>query len=80
MTGAPFRCAAARSSRRSSPSTPLLVGVTALVAAVVARDRLADATTDDGLLVLGLTVSSAILLNSLLLRARLEPMSGSCGR
>jgi two-component system sensor histidine kinase UhpB len=52
----------------------LLVGVTALVAAIVARDRLADVATGDGLLVLGLTVTSAILLNSLLLRARLEPM------
>ena len=53
----------------------VLVGVTALVAVVVARDRLPDATSGDGLLVLGLTVMSAILLNSLLLRARLEPMS-----
>ncbi len=53
----------------------VLVGVTALIAAVVARDRLPDATSGDGLLVLGLTVTSAILLNSLLLRARLEPMS-----
>ena len=52
----------------------LLVGVTALIAAVVARDRLPDVTSGDGLLVLGLTVTSAILLNSLLLRARLEPM------
>jgi two-component system sensor histidine kinase UhpB len=51
-----------------------LVGVTALIAAVVARDRLPDATSGDGLLVLGLTVASAILLNSLLLRARLAPM------
>jgi two-component system sensor histidine kinase UhpB len=52
----------------------VLVGVTALVAAIVARDRLPDATSGDGLLVLGLTVAGAILLNSLLLRARLEPM------
>src|SRR5215216_1994245 len=52
----------------------LLVGVTALIAAIVARDRLPDATSGDGLLVLGLTVASAILLNSLLLRARLAPM------
>jgi two-component system, NarL family, sensor histidine kinase UhpB len=52
----------------------VLVGVTALIAAIVARDRLADVATGDGLLVLGLTVTSAILLNSLLLRARLEPM------
>src|SRR5215218_594838 len=52
----------------------VLVGVTALVAAIVARDRLPDATSGDGLLVLGLTVASAILLNSLLLRARLAPM------
>src|SRR4051812_25722 len=52
-----------------------LVGVTAFVAAVVARDRLPALADADGLLVLALTVSSAILLNSLLLRARLEPMS-----
>src|SRR5215218_8179135 len=52
----------------------VLVGVTALIAAIVARDRLPDATSGDGLLVLGLTVASAILLNSLLLRARLAPM------
>jgi two-component system, NarL family, sensor histidine kinase UhpB len=52
----------------------LLVGVTALIAAIVARDRLADVATSDGLLVLGLTVASAILLNSLLLRARLTPI------
>src|SRR3954469_25696510 len=51
-----------------------LVGVTAFVAAVVARDRLPALADADGLLVLALTVSSAILLNSLLLRARLEPM------
>jgi two-component system sensor histidine kinase UhpB len=53
----------------------LLVGVTALIAAIVARDRLSDVTTREGLLVLGLTVSSAVLLNSLLLRDRLEPMA-----
>jgi len=52
----------------------LLVGVTALIAAVVARDRLSDVANGDGMLVLGLTVTSAILLNSLLIRARLEPM------
>jgi two-component system, NarL family, sensor histidine kinase UhpB len=52
----------------------LLVGVTALIAAMVARDRLEDAATGDGLLVLGLTVASAILLNSLLLRMRLAPI------
>jgi two-component system sensor histidine kinase UhpB len=52
-----------------------LVGLTAVIAAVVARDRLADIAAGDGLLVLGLTVASAILLNSLLLRARLAPMA-----
>jgi len=52
----------------------VLVGVTALIAAIVARDRLPDATSGKGLLVMLLTVSSAILLNSLLLRARLEPV------
>src|SRR3954464_14481536 len=52
----------------------VLVGITALIAAVVARDRLPALADADGLLVLALTVSSAILLNSLLLRARLGPM------
>jgi two-component system sensor histidine kinase UhpB len=52
----------------------LLVGITALIAAIVARDRLSDVANGDGMLVLGLTVAAAILLNSLLLRARLEPM------
>jgi len=52
----------------------LLVGVTALIAAIVAHDRFAEVATGDGLLVLGLTVASAILLNSLLLRYRLEPV------
>jgi len=52
-----------------------LVGVTALIAAIVARDRLADVASGDGLLVLGLTVASAILLNSMLLRARLTPVA-----
>ena len=53
----------------------VLVGITALIAAMVARDRLPALSDADGLLVLALTVSSAILLNSLLLRARLEPMN-----
>ena len=53
----------------------LLVGVTAVVAAIVARDRLPDAASGDALLVLGLTVASAVLLNSLLLRVRLQPMA-----
>jgi two-component system sensor histidine kinase UhpB len=71
-----------RPMRRSTLLTQVLavnaalVGLTALVAAVVARDRLPDATSGEGLLVLALTVTSAILLNSLLLRARLEPMKG----
>ena len=52
----------------------VLVGVTALIAAIVAHDRFTEVATGDGLLVLGLTVASAILLNSVLLRARLAPM------
>jgi two-component system sensor histidine kinase UhpB len=52
----------------------LLVGLTALVAAVVARDGFVSAISDDGLLVLCLTVTSTILLNSLLLRYRLDPV------
>jgi two-component system sensor histidine kinase UhpB len=52
----------------------LLVGVTAFIAAIVARDRLLVALEGEGLLILVLAVFSAILLNSLLLRARLEPI------
>src|SRR3954447_8910077 len=52
----------------------VLVAVTAFVAAVVARERLREATSSQGLLLLGLAVFSVVLLNSLLLRRRLEPM------
>jgi two-component system sensor histidine kinase UhpB len=52
----------------------VLVAITAFVAAIVARERLADAVSTQGLLLLGLAVFSVILLNSLLLRRRLEPM------
>jgi two-component system sensor histidine kinase UhpB len=52
----------------------VLVGVTALVAAVVAREDLADAASGRGLLTLGLAVLAVILLNSILLRRRLEPL------
>ena len=41
---------------------------------VVARDRLSDAASTEGLLLLALAVFSAVLLNSLLIRYRLEPM------
>jgi len=53
----------------------LLVAVTALVAAVVARENLADAASGKGLLTLGLAVLAVILLNSILLRRRLEPIN-----
>jgi two-component system, NarL family, sensor histidine kinase UhpB len=52
----------------------VLVAVTAFVAAVVARERLQDAISTQGLLLLILAVFSVILLNSMLLRRRLEPM------
>jgi two-component system, NarL family, sensor histidine kinase UhpB len=52
-----------------------LVALTALVAAVVARERLAGATTGRGLAILAVAVLAVILLNSLLLRHRLEPLS-----
>src|SRR5215210_5826728 len=52
----------------------ILVAITAIVAAIVARERLADALSTQGLLLLGLAVFSVVLLNSLLLRRRLEPM------
>jgi two-component system sensor histidine kinase UhpB len=52
----------------------VLVAVTAFVAAVVARERLQGAISTQGLLLLVLAVFSVVLLNSLLLRRRLEPM------
>ena len=52
----------------------VLVAVTAFVAAIVARERFEDAFSTQGLLLLGLAVFSVVLLNSLLLRRRLEPM------
>src|ERR671915_865953 len=52
----------------------LLVAVTAFVAAVVARDRLDEAVSKQGLLMIALAVFGVVLLNSILLRKRLEPM------
>jgi two-component system sensor histidine kinase UhpB len=52
----------------------VLVALTAFVAAVVARDRLADAASNEGLLMIGLAVCGVVLLNSILLRRRLEPI------
>jgi two-component system sensor histidine kinase UhpB len=57
----------------------VLVAVTALVAAIVARERLADAATGRGLSILALAVLAVILLNSLLLRRRLEPLDRLLG-
>ena len=51
-----------------------LVALTAFVAALVARDRFKDAASIEGLLLIALAVSGVILLNSILLRRRLEPM------
>jgi two-component system, NarL family, sensor histidine kinase UhpB len=50
----------------------VLVGITTAVAAIVARNRLSDATSSEGLLLLALAIASAILLNSILLRQRLR--------
>jgi two-component system sensor histidine kinase UhpB len=52
----------------------VLVALTAFVAAIIARDRLEDAASVEGLLLIALAVSGVILLNSILLRRRLEPM------
>jgi two-component system, NarL family, sensor histidine kinase UhpB len=52
----------------------VLVAVTAFVAAIVARDRLDGAVSLEGLLMIALAVSGVVLLNSILLRRRLEPM------
>jgi two-component system, NarL family, sensor histidine kinase UhpB len=51
-----------------------LVAITAFVAAVVARDRLKEAASTEGLLLIALAVFGVVLLNSILLRRRLEPM------
>jgi two-component system sensor histidine kinase UhpB len=53
----------------------MLVGITAFVAAVVARERFEGAFSGRGLLLLGLAVLSVLLLNSILLRRRLEPLN-----
>src|ERR687898_1070794 len=52
----------------------VLVAITAFVAAVVARERLNEAVSTQGMLLLGLAVLAVVLLNSMLLRRRLEPM------
>jgi two-component system sensor histidine kinase UhpB len=52
----------------------VLVAITAFVAAVIARERVADFASGQGILLLGLAVASAVLLNSLLLRRRLAPL------
>src|SRR5919109_1433086 len=52
----------------------VLVALTAFVAAVVARDRFKEAASTEGLLLIALAVSGVVLLNSILLRRRLEPM------
>ncbi len=52
----------------------VLVALTAFVAALVARDRLKDAMSAEGLLLIALAVFGVVLLNSILLRRRLEPM------
>ena len=52
----------------------MLVAIVAIVAAVVTRDRLQEAISTEGMLMLALAISSAVLLNSLLLRKRLEPI------
>src|SRR3954451_23850358 len=53
----------------------VLVAVTAFVAAVVARERFSGAASGRGLAILALAVLAVILLNSLLLRRRLEPLN-----
>ena len=52
----------------------VLVALTAFVAALVARDQLKDAISTEGLLLIALAVFGVVLLNSILLRRRLEPM------
>jgi two-component system sensor histidine kinase UhpB len=51
-----------------------LVALVAFVAALVTRDRLSGPISGQGLLMIVLAIFSAVLLNSLLLRRRLEPI------
>src|SRR3954465_13379274 len=51
-----------------------LVAGTAIVAAIIARGRFEDVFSLQRMLLLGLAVASAMLLNSLLLRRRLRPL------
>ena len=51
-----------------------LVAATAIVAALLAPDRPRASPPTQRLLLIGLAVVSAVLLNSLLLRQRLEPL------
>jgi two-component system sensor histidine kinase UhpB len=51
-----------------------LVAIVAFVAALVARDRLSQAVSLEGSLMIVLAIFSAVLLNSLLLRRRLAPI------
>ena len=53
----------------------VIVGITAFVAAVVARERFEGAVSGRGLLLLCLAVLSVLLLNSILLRRRLDPLA-----
>ena len=57
----------------------ILVAITAFLAAIVARDRLKEAASTEGLLLIALAVSGVILLNSILLRRRLEPIERLVG-
>ena len=57
----------------------LLVALTAFVAALIARDRLEDAASIEGLLLIALAVFIVVLLNSILLRRRLEPVEQLVG-
>src|SRR5918998_3410876 len=52
----------------------VLVAITAVVAAIVTRDRLDASVSGEGLLLIALAVLGVVLLNSILLRRRLEPM------
>jgi two-component system, NarL family, sensor histidine kinase UhpB len=51
-----------------------LVACTGIVAAVIARGRFEDVFSLQRMLLLGLAVASAVLVNSLLLRRRLRPL------
>ena len=75
-----LQCALARCSSQVLAVNTGLVAATAIVAALLAPDGTQDVASAQRLLLIGLAVVSAVLLNSLLLRRRLRPLDAPAAR